>query len=214
MESPWQRGGALPVHAAPSPPWSKGMQERLHYPNRICIAKHGDDVWQTEKHAEYMESETCCLLTASILKANELAFSTKWIHWKRWFSFQVHLSEHCLHGTWCGGILFILLHLYYLLYYFDFPNSRYLPREEMHDRACLKYSSFGHVCFFSPPAAWIDLFPNAVPVWVLVCWANCLKSCTNCKLTLVLTSGLELLARKEMCWMTWNMNAMQTMGKP
>lgn len=75
------------------------------------------------------------------------------------------------------------------------------------------YSSFGHVFFF-PPAAWIDLFPNAVPVWVLVCWANCLKNCTNCKLTLVLTSGLELLARKEMCWMTWTMNAMQTMGKP
>lgn len=72
-------------------------------------------------------------------------------------------------------------------------------------------------CYFVwhvfPPAAWIDLFPNAVPTWALVCWANYLKNCTSCKLTLVLTSGLELLARKGMCWMTWKMNAMQTMRK-
>lgn len=62
----------------------------------------------------------------------------------------MHLSEPSLHGMWCGGIIFILLYLYYLLHYFDFPNSRYLPRAEMHDHACLRLFFFWACFFFSP----------------------------------------------------------------
>lgn len=113
-----------------------------------------------------------------------------------------------LHGMWCGGFR-------YVFYYLSFLTVDTYLEKKCTNLHVWDYSSFGHVWFFFfPLAAWIDPFPNAVPVWVLVCWANCLKNCTNCKLTLALTSGLELLARNEMCWVTWNTNAMQTMGNP
>lgn len=42
MESPWQEGYVPPDARITTLPGTKGMQEHLHYPNRICIAMHED----------------------------------------------------------------------------------------------------------------------------------------------------------------------------
>ncbi|KAJ8340034.1 hypothetical protein SKAU_G00346670 [Synaphobranchus kaupii] len=43
--------------------------------------------------------------------------------------------------------------------------------------------------------AWTDPCPNAAPISARVCWANCRRSCTNCKLTRAPTSARARPAR-------------------
>lgn len=211
MESPWQEGCVPPdARSSATLPGTKGMQEHLHYPNRICIAMHGDG-WDTEQHAGCGGSSAPWPLTVWASKrlmdllVNKIGFINKWCFPSDCFCMDLPCMECDVEGfNWI-----------YFEWMFKFPSSRSLMRGRNAWMCMLEVTlPLGMFLFSFPPAAWISPFPNAVPVWVLVCWANCLKNCTNCKLTLALTSGLELLARSGMCWVTWNTNALQTMGSP
>lgn len=70
-------------------------------------------------------------------------------------------------------------------------------------------SLFLHVCL-SLSLAWIDPCPSVAPTSAPVCWANCPKSCTNCRRTPAPTREVARLARNAACPRATAMQAMET----